>query len=87
MAKQTFIEIRTQHPRSFLLLLDYEEKVLPSGQIEITAAEETKAFNSGEEMLEEYKKLRHSGRRVMFCSPEYQDKFIIERRPSMRVFG
>ena len=87
MPKKSFSQIRAEHPSSFLLLIDYDEVELPSGKIEIIAADRVLDFDTGEEMLEAYRDLRHSGHQVMFCSPEYQDRLIIERRPSMRVFG
>jgi hypothetical protein len=87
MPKQTFTEIRNKFPESFLLLLDYEGVDLPGGKIDIVAAQEIRSFQTGEEMLDEYKKLRHAGMKVMFCTPEYKDRLIIEKLPGMRVFG
>lgn len=87
MPKQSFVDIRTRYPKSYLLLLDYDETQLPSGEVEITAAQDAIAFDSGDEMLDEYKRLRQSGRKVMFCSPDYTEKLVVERRPSMRVLG
>lgn len=87
MAKRTFKEIRDRYPSGFLLLLDYEGKEMPDGQIDVIAAEEVQAFDTGEEMMEAYKHLRGSGKKVMFCTPEYKDRLIIDKLPAMRVFG
>ena len=87
MAKQTFTEIRNKFPDSFLLLLDYDGVELPGGKIDVVAAQETLSFTTGEEMLDEYKKLRHAGKKVMFCTPEYKERLIIEKLPAMRVLG
>ncbi len=87
MAKMTFAEIRAKYPQSYLLLIDYDEVDLPTGEVEITGAADVEAFSTGEEMLTAYQALKRSGRDLMFCTPQYQDRFIIERRPSMRVFG
>ena len=87
MGKQTFQEIRSKYPTGFLLLLNYEGRELPDGQIDVVAADEVQAFDSGEEMMEAYKALRCSGKKVMFCTPEYQDRLIIDKLPAMRIFG
>ena len=87
MSKQTFTEIRNKYPSTFLLLLDYEGLELSNGQIEVVAAEEARSFDTGEEMLIAYKQLSHSGKKVMFCTPEYKDRLIIDKLPAMRVFG
>ena len=87
MKKQTFSEIRSRYPDSYLLLLDYDGMPLPSGEIEIVAADEVQSFDTGEQMLAAYKKLRSSGKKVMFCTPEYQDRLIIQKLPGMRIFG
>lgn len=87
MSKTTFSKIRAEYPSSFLLLFDYDEVELPSGEVEIVAADAVEAYETGEQMLDAYKAHRHSGKKMMFCTPEYQDRLIIERRPSMRVFG
>ena len=87
MEKQTFRQIRDKYPSAFLLLLNYEGQELPDGQIDVIAAEEVQAFDTGEEMIEAYKGLRGSGKRVMFCTPEYRDRLVIDKLPAMRVFG
>ena len=84
---RTFKQIREKFPSGFLLLLNYEGLELPDGQIDVVAAEDVQAFDTGEEMMEAYKGLRHSGKKVMFCTPEYKDRLVIEKLPAMRVFG
>ena len=87
MVKTTFKAIRERFPSSFLLLIDYDEVEVAPGEMEILAATEAQAFDSSEEMLAAYKQLKGTGHRLMFCSPDQKDRFIIERRPSMRVGG
>ena len=87
MPKQTFTEIRTTYPDTYLLLLNYYGVELPDGKIEVVAAEEVRSFNTGEEMLEAHKRLRYSGKKIMFCTPEYRERLIIEKLALMGIFG
>ena len=87
MAKLTFSQIRSKYPSSYLLLFNYEEVNLPNGQVEIISAEDAQSFETGDAMLDAFKAQRRSGKKIMFCTPEYRDRLIIERRPSMRVLG
>ena len=86
MAKQTFKEIRALYPFDFLILLDFDETTLPDGKIDVVAAEEVRAFQSGEKMLEAYMHLKKSGKKVLFCTPEYKDRLVIDHIPAMRMF-
>lgn len=85
--QKTFTEIRSQFPKEYLLLFDYEAAALPDGKFELLSAADVQAFCSGEEMFEAYKQQKNSGRKIMFCSPEIRERFIFERRPSMRIWG
>ena len=87
MAKQSFSEIRAQFPSAYLLLFDYDEIRLSDREVEIVSADDVQHFESGEEMLAAFRTQRGSGRKVMFCTPDYQDRLVIERRPGLRVFG
>ena len=86
MVKQTFTEIRSRYPDAYILLLNYDGVELPDGQIEVVAAEEAQPFSNGEDMLRAYQSFRHSGKKVMFCTPEYKTRLIIDKLPAMRVF-
>lgn len=87
MEKHSFKQIREKYPSDFLLLLNYEGRELSDGKIDVISAEEVRAFASGEQMMEAYQNLRHSGKRIMFCTPEYKERLIIEKLPAMRVFA
>ncbi len=86
MAKRSFCEIRRQYPESYLLLVDYEGVELPDGKLDVVAAEEAQAFANGDDMLDAFKSLRRSGKKVMFCTPEYKDRLVVDRLPGMRIF-
>ncbi len=83
MEKQTFTQIRERFPSDFLLLLNYEGKELPEGRIDVVAAEEVRAFDSGDKTMAAYKELRQSGKKIMFCTPDYKERLIIEKLPAM----
>ena len=87
MPKQTFTEIRNQYPLSYLLLVDYEGIRLPDGRIEVVAAESVQSFETGDQMMEGYKMFKGSGKKVMFCTPEYKERLVIDVVPAMRIFG
>ena len=87
MSSVTFEEIRKCYPSSFLVLLDYKEKKLPSGKVEVTSAGEVRAFDTGVEMYNSYRELKKQGRSVLFCTPNYRENFVIGQIPSMRVLG
>jgi hypothetical protein len=87
MEMTSFIEIRMQHPGEFLVLEDYSTKELPTGQLEVLAARHVYAYDSGEEMYRKYREMSKQGRKVVFCTPNYTDTFIMEQRVSMRVMG
>lgn len=82
-----FKKIRLDHPDKFLVLVDYDEKELPSGEIEILGARYYHTYDTILEMYNAYRDLKKKGQSVVICTPDYQDSFVIERRPSMRVFG
>lgn len=87
MAKQTFAEIRNRYPSSYLLLVDYDEVSLPDGRIEIIGADDVQSFETGDQMMDGYKIFKRSGKKVMFCTPEYKERLIVEIVPAMRIFG
>jgi len=87
MIKQTFEQIRKMYPDQFLLLLNYEGKDLPDGRVDIIAAEEVQVFQNGEQMMEAFKRCKGSNKKIMFCTPEYKERLIVDRVPAMRVFG
>jgi len=60
MPKQTFSQIRSQHPSAYLLLFNYDEVNLPDSQVEIISAEEAQPFDSGDAMLDAFKAQRGS---------------------------
>lgn len=82
-----FKKIREECPDKFLVLVDYEENELSPCEIEILGAQYYHIYNSINEMYNAYRDLKKKGQRVIICTPDYQDRFVIERRPSMRVFG
>jgi hypothetical protein len=83
----TFQEIRKQYPHQFLVLLDPEEKAVSVDEVEVIAAADVRAFESGAQMYDEYRALRREGRKVTFCTPHYKDHFIVEQVPSRRIVG
>lgn len=82
-----FQKIKQDYPSKFLVLVDYDETELPSGEVEILGAKYFHTYDEGMDMFNAYRDLKRKGQRVVFCTPDYQDRFVIERRPSMRVFG
>lgn len=82
-----FKKIRQDNPDKFLVLVDYEEQELPSGEVEILGARYFHAYDAGMDMFNAYRDLKKKGQKVLFCTPDYQDRFIMERRPVMRVLG
>ena len=86
MSTISFKEIRQRYPNDFLVLLDFDEEELPSGQIQVTGADEVRAFDSGSEMYDTYRELKRQGRKVLFCTPNYRQSFVIEKVASARLF-
>lgn len=87
MESKTFKEIRRQFPNQFLVLIDPEEKHIDANWIEVTGAKETYAYSSGDEMLQVYQDLKKKGKKVRFCTPDYQDDFKIEQIRTLGVFS
>ena len=87
MTFQSFIQIRSQFPEKFLVLLDYQDRLLPNGKLEILGAQEVQAFDTGDDMYGVYRDLRRSGKKAIFCTPDYRESFIIDRIPAMRVMA
>ena len=87
MEVTSFKKIREEHPGKFLVLVDYDENELSTGKIEILGARYYHAYDTITEMYDAYRDLKKKGQKVVICTPDYQDHFVIERRPSMRVFG
>lgn len=87
MAKQTFQEIRDLYPSQFLVLIDYDEQELDSGEVEITGADAVRVFEDGNEMLTSYQDLNEKGVRAIFCTPNYKDRFIIQQELCLRVMS
>ena len=83
----SFKKIREEHPDKFLVLVDYEEKELSLGEVEILGAEYYHVYDDGMDMFNAYRDLKKKGQKVVFCTPDYVDRFVMERRPSMRVLG
>ena len=82
-----FKKIRQDNPDKFLVLVDYEQKDLSLTQIEILGAPYYHAYSTGKEMFDAYRDLKRKGQKVMICTPDYQDRFVIERQFSARVLG
>ena len=82
-----FKKIREEHPDKFLVLVDYEQRELSVSEIEILGAPYYHVYDTGKEMFDAYRDLKRKGLKVMICTPDYQDRFVIERKPSARVFG
>ena len=87
METTSFKKIREEHPSKFLVLVDYDENELSTGEIEILGARYYHVYNTINEMYDAYRDLKKKGQKAVICTPDYQDRFVIERRPSMRVFG
>ena len=87
MQNISFSKIRKEHPDKFLVLVDYEENELSNGEVEILGAQYFHVYETINEMYNAYRDLKKKGQKVVICTPEYQDRFVIERRPSMRVLG
>lgn len=82
-----FKKIRAEQPDKFLVLVDCEIEEISLGEAEVLGAKRYRAYDSISEMYNAYRELKKAGQEVMICTPDYQDRFIFERRPSMRVFG
>ena len=80
MESLSFKKIRENYPKEFLVLVDYDEHVIKEDEVQITGAKFCHAYNNGDDMLEAYRVLKKKGEKVIFCTPYYQDNFIIERR-------
>ena len=87
MSIQTFQEIRLQFPTEFLVLLDPQEKKIDQRWIEVIGAKEVYAYACADEMFKAFKNLRKQGKKVRFCTPDYQDRFTVEQIPTLGVFG
>lgn len=85
METKSFKEIRKQYPSQFLVLVDYDSRELPTGEIEVTGAKYVHVYESGKDMYEAYRDLSRKGQEVVFVTPNYTDSFIMEKRFSMRV--
>ncbi len=84
---KSFRDIRALSPDKFLLLENYEEREISDTAVEVTGAESFQAYNSLREVFTAYRKLKSEGRNVVFCTPLYQDSFILERQPSARILA
>lgn len=82
-------EIRSKFPDKFLVLVDYDDVGLSSdsNQFEVMGAESFHVYESINEMYDAYRDLRRQGQKVIICTPDYFDRFVVERRPSMRFLG
>ena len=87
MAKQTFKEIRSRYPSQFLVLIDYDERELSSGAVEITCADDVRAFDDGNEMLRSCQALNESGVKAIYCTPNYKDRFVVQQETCLRVMA
>lgn len=65
----SFQKIRAEHPGKFLVLVDYEENELPSGEIEILGAQYFHVYDVGMDMFNAYRDLKKKGRRCFFVPP------------------
>ena len=82
-----FRKIRAEHPDKFLVLVDYEQNDLSPTQFEVLGAKFYHVYDTGKDMFDAYRDLKKKGLKVMICTPDYQDRFVVERRFSARVFG
>ena len=85
MEFKSFKDIRKQYPNQFLVLVDFESRDLPTGEIEVTGAKYVHVYESGKDMYEAYRDLTRKGHEAVFVTPSYSDSFIMEKRFSMRV--
>lgn len=85
MKTKSFKDIRTQYPDEFLVLVDYESRDLPSGDIEVVGAKYVHVYKSGSEMYEAYRDLTKKGFKAVFVPPHYKNSFVMEKRYSMRI--
>lgn len=82
-----FKKIRAQHPDKFLILVDYDENYISPSQFEVLGAKIYHVYDTGKDMFNAYRYLRKKGLKVMICTPDYQDRFVVERKFTARIFG
>jgi hypothetical protein len=87
METKSFKEIRKQYPNDddFLVLVDCDTRVLPTGELEVLGAKYVHAYKTGREMYDAYRDLAKKGLDAHFLLPSYKDNFIMEQRFSMRL--